>query len=89
MTLNELNVGEICKVISIDSSSNLFQRFIDIGIVNGTKIECVLESPFKNPKAYFVRGTTIAIRDEDAIMIEVLRCEKDTSNKEVLKSEEK
>ena len=37
------------------------------------KIMCVLESPFKNPKAYEIRGTTIAIRDEDAKFIKVER----------------
>ena len=51
MNLNDLKVGEIAKVICIDKNSNLYQRFIDIGIIDGTKIECLFESPFKDPKA--------------------------------------
>ena len=34
--------------------------------IDGTKIECLFESPFKDPKAYLIRGTIIAIRDCDA-----------------------
>ena len=45
MTLNELNVGEKALVKNINDNSLMKQRFIDIGIVSGTKIECVLSSP--------------------------------------------
>ena len=49
------------------------QRLIDIGFVDGTNVECVLISPYKNPKAYMVKGAVIAIRNEDAKFIEVKR----------------
>ena len=73
MTLNELNVGEKALVKEISNSSLMKQRFIDIGIVNGTKVECVLTSPGKNPKAYMIKGAVIAIRNEDAKFIEIER----------------
>ena len=73
MTLNELNVGERAVVKNISEVSTMRQRFIDIGIINGTKIECVLISPGKNPKAYMIKGAVIAIRDEDAKFIEIER----------------
>lgn len=78
MTLNNLNVGEVANVVFIDENSNLYQRFIDIGIIKGTKIECVLKSPFNDPKAYLIRGAIIAIRNCDAEKIivtkEVRKC---------------
>lgn len=73
MTLNELNVGERATVKNISDVSSMKQRFIDIGIIGGTKIECVLISPWKNPKAYMIKGALIAIRDEDAKYIFIER----------------
>lgn len=73
MTLNLLKVGEKARVININENSNLYQRFLDIGITKNSKIECVLESPWKNPKAYLIRGAVIAIRNEDAEFIKVIR----------------
>ncbi len=73
MTLENLCVGEKVKVIEVDKTANLYQRFIDLGIVVGTKIECVLKSSFGKIKAYFIRGALIAIRDEDASYIHVER----------------
>ena len=73
MTLNELNVGERAIVKNISEASSMRQRFIDIGIISGTKIECVLISPGKNPKAYMIKGAVIAIRNEDAKYIYIER----------------
>ena len=73
MTLNELNVGEKAEVKKISDASSMKQRFIDIGIICGTKLECILISPGKNPKAYMIKGAVIAIRDEDAKFIEIER----------------
>lgn len=73
MTLNELNVGERGKVIEISENASLRQRLLDLGIAPGMKIECVLISPGKNPKAYMIRGALIAIRNEDAKDIEIER----------------
>ncbi len=71
MTLNFLEIGQVAKVIAIDKNSNLYQRFLDIGITEGSMIECVLKSPWNNPKAYRIKGATIAIRNEDASAIKV------------------
>lgn len=73
MTLNDLNLGEKGIVKKIDEFSSMKQRFIDIGIVDGTLVECVLVSTGKNPKAYMIKGAVIAIRNEDAKFIEIER----------------
>ena len=43
------------------------------GIIEGTKVECILISPGKNPKAYMIKGAVIAIRNEDAKFIKIER----------------
>lgn len=48
------------------TKGDLRRRLMDIGFVEGTKVECVRISPFKDPKAYLVRGAVIALRKEDA-----------------------
>ncbi len=73
ITLDQLKVGEIGIVKSI-SDEEIKRRFLDIGLLVGTKVECVLESPFHNPKAYLIKGAMIAIRISDAknIWVEVI-----------------
>ena len=42
-----------------------------MGLIPGTEIECVLVSPFKDPVAYLIRNTLVAIRNNDSKLIEV------------------
>lgn len=65
-TLNELKKGEKAKIINLEIEGSIKRRLLDIGLINGSTIECVLESPLKDPKAYWIRGTLIAIRNNDA-----------------------
>ena len=47
------------------------RRLLDLGFYQGTPIKKVLVSPKGDPIAYRVRGTTIALRNNDAQYIEV------------------
>lgn len=47
------------------------RRLFDLGIVPGAKIKKRFTSIFKDPIAYEVKKTTIALRNEDARLIEV------------------
>lgn len=71
--LSELNIGEKGKIISLDEELTMKRRLFDIGLIPGTQIECILKSPFKDPIAYFLRGTLIALRKKNAknILVEV------------------
>lgn len=75
MTLDQLQPGEQGFVIKIHTTDKMKRRFLDLGIIPDTRIEVLYESPFKEPKAYFIRGATIALRKEDAKMIEITRME--------------
>ena len=73
MTLNNLSVGESCIIKKIKESSKIKRRLLDIGLIPGTKVECILSSPSNDSLAYLIRGTTIAIRKIDSKEIEVIK----------------
>ena len=70
-TLNKISTGEFAIVSSVDTELSLKQRLYDIGLVPGTKIKVVHQSPSGNPRAYLVRGAVIALRNCDAEKISV------------------
>lgn len=68
-TLDCLKVGKTAEVVKLNTKDSIGRRFLDIGIVPGSKIECVMESPGGNPIAYLIKGALIAIRKEDTKQI--------------------
>ncbi|MBI2267532.1 MAG: ferrous iron transport protein A [Armatimonadetes bacterium] len=52
-------------------------RLLDLGLVPGTPVEAAMLSPLGDPAAYIVRGSTVALRLEEAekIVIDQI-CEK-------------
>lgn len=71
MNLDKMELGRKCKVIDIQAESSMLRRFLDIGIIPGATIKKVLIGPFRGISAYYIMGTTIAIRDSDAEGIKV------------------
>ena len=70
-TLNNLNKGEVSRIISIDNILNIKKRLLELGLTNGVLIECILINPFKNMKAYRVKNTIIALRNDDSTFIRI------------------
>lgn len=64
--LSELKIGDTAKVFSLSSSGSERRRMLDLGIIKGTVVEAVQKSPSGDPVAYFICGTLLAIRAEDA-----------------------
>ena len=65
-TLDKVLTGECVTVAAVNTALSLKQRLYDIGLVPGTKIKVVHQSPAGNPRAYLVRGAVIALRNCDA-----------------------
>ncbi len=65
-TLADLAVGECGIIEGLITAGSMRRRFLDVGLSRGTCVFCVGESPFGDPRAYFVRGCKIAIRRTDA-----------------------
>ena len=66
LTLSMLTPGECGIVKSVDGEFSMKRRLLDLGLVPGTKIQCIAMSPLGDPVAYFVRGTLIALRCDDS-----------------------
>lgn len=75
--LSNLKENEKAKIIGIshECRGEIRRRLLDLGFVLNTEIQVDLNSPMNNPRAYLVRNTSIAIRNEQAkfILIEKLK----------------
>ena len=65
-SLANLQVGERARVASLLSRGSMRRRLQDIGLIDGTEVECVQKSPAGDPVAYRIRGALIALRSEDS-----------------------
>lgn len=72
LDLNQLPLNEVGIIRDVKCDGNIKRRLLDMGLVNGTKIIPILVSPSKDPRAFLVRGTIIAIRKEDAEKIQIV-----------------
>lgn len=69
LTLNKIPEGKVVEVKALTSTGSMRRRLQDIGLITGTKIECLQKSPFGDPVAYLIRGAVIALRAEDSSKI--------------------
>jgi len=65
-SLASLKEGESARVFSLLSTGTMRRRLQDLGIVEGTRVQCIQKSPSGDPTAYAIRGAIIALRKEDA-----------------------
>lgn len=71
MKLNEIQINKPCKILDIHCKEDIKRRLLDLGMVKGSKVTPVLISPSGDPRAFDLRGTLIAIREEDTKLIEI------------------
>jgi len=69
--LSSLKENEVAHILGIskESRGDSRRRLLDLGFVKGTKISIDLMSPMRNPVAYLVKGTSIALRRDQASKI--------------------
>ena len=72
ISLNNAKINGEYIVVKVENKNNLtLKRLMELGIVKNTVIKPIHKSPFGNPIAYLIRGTVIAIRNEDSQNITV------------------
>jgi ferrous iron transport protein A len=71
-TLDKLKINSEAVVEQVKCEGNILRRFLDLGLISGTKITALYASPSGDPTAYFFRGTVIALRKDDAKKIEIV-----------------
>jgi DtxR family Mn-dependent transcriptional regulator len=79
--LTDLKPGETAQVVSISAlcRGTERRRFMDLGILPGTRVEAEMTSPSGDPTAYRIRGAVIALRREQANYIHITHQEEAAS----------
>lgn len=70
-TLAEIKVGQRARVVGLLVEGLTRRRLLDLGLLPGTEVRAVMESPLGTPTAYEIRGSILALRVEDASKIMV------------------
>ena len=70
ISLRQLPVGESARVTAISGDAALQRRLLDLGLVPGTEVRCLGESPGGGPRAYGLRGTVLALRGSESGQVE-------------------
>lgn len=64
--LSQLEPGDSGSITGFQKDCKVKKRLRDMGIVTGCKIECIGISPLGDPAAYWMKGTALALRRQDA-----------------------
>ncbi|MFI5359549.1 MAG: ferrous iron transport protein A [Halanaerobiales bacterium] len=75
MLLNELAIEQVAEITAVKARGRQRRRLLDLGFIPGTKIKALRKSPLGEPVAYLVKGTVLALRKEEAELIEIRRLE--------------
>ncbi|MTI47095.1 MAG: ferrous iron transport protein A [Firmicutes bacterium] len=67
--LHELPIGSCGMVKKLTAEGGSRRRMLDLGLIDGTKVESLRKSPAGDPIAYKIRGAVIALRSEEASKI--------------------
>lgn len=71
-TLDQLRLGERARVLRLAARGPERRRLMDIGFVPGAPVEVEMENPLGDPRAFRVMGGVVAVRVEQARLIEIL-----------------
>ncbi len=73
--LSDLRPGESGHVLGISKTCHGAERrrLLDLGLIPGTVVEAAFASPSRDPMAYTIRGTLIALRQDQASRIHIRR----------------
>ena len=64
--LTSLELNHTGKIVNVECSINIKRRLLDLGIIPNTSITPIFKSTGSDPIAYEIRGTILAIRNQDA-----------------------
>ncbi|MBR5516064.1 MAG: ferrous iron transport protein A [Clostridia bacterium] len=75
LSMYDLKEGQSGKITEVDCKSDIKRRLMELGIIKGSLVKCVLSAPFNSIKAYSVMGSVIAVREADARRVTVQEVE--------------
>ncbi len=66
MTIDDLKIGQTGTISQVGGEGALRLRFLDMGLIPGTKVKLRKVAPMGDPIQIQVRGYELTIRREDA-----------------------
>ena len=58
--------GECGEIVSVECENGIKRRLYDLGLIEGTVVQCLQKSPLGDPIAFGIRGAVIALREEES-----------------------
>ena len=71
MTLNEMKIGSTAVIRQVGGEGPLRCRFLDMGLIPGTRVTLQKVAPMGDPIEILVRGYELTLRVEDGKKIQV------------------
>ena len=72
ISLDQIRLGQQYRVHGLTAGGILRRRLLDLGIVSDAIIIGIRRAPFGDPTAYLIKGTIVALRKEEACLIQVI-----------------
>ncbi|HIA84954.1 MAG TPA: ferrous iron transport protein A [Candidatus Marinimicrobia bacterium] len=72
MTLTDLNPGETATINGIRGNSHLQNRLVELGLLSGTEVRMVKQTPFNGPIEIKIRNSYLTIRWNDARQVDLV-----------------
>ena len=69
MTIDDLKIGQSGTISQVGGEGSLRLRFLDMGLIPGTRVSLRKVAPMGDPIQIQVRGYELTIRREDAAKI--------------------
>lgn len=66
-----LRCGQWARVEAVGGAEGMRRRLQDLGLIEGTRVECLHQNRAGDLSAYRIRGAVIALRREDAQSVQV------------------
>lgn len=71
--LSDMPIGTTAIIEELLCSGLMRRRMLDLGILPGSEIIVTRKSPLGDPRAYSIKGAEIALREEEASQIIVVK----------------
>ena len=65
LRLCDIAPGQGACVCGLATQGTMRRRLLELGLVDGTIVECLGRSPWADPSAFLIRGAVIALRKAD------------------------
>ncbi len=70
-TLNDVEPGETGLIARLDAPEQMRQRLMDLGLIEGVRVETLCYAPLGDPILVRVLGAVIALRRNEAATVHV------------------